>query len=186
MRTKILASLAIAAATMFTACSDDNPTPPPSKAQLCANGITDDCLMGTWSINGPTLPTVVGTDTVYLVDQNHNLSASPAKLKFYIDDKNAKKFEFVNSTLSKADCITATGKTYGNWEILGSSIHFYANIGNECMEKNDKTIESVVSVSGTDVKLKLKGIFFMEPEIKNEDAVQKALASEEYSFMSEN
>lgn len=184
MRTKILASLAIATA-MFTACSETTTTPPPTKAEQCAAGLTSDCIMGTWSISGPTIPSIVGTDTVYLVDQNHNYASSPATLKFYVDEKKGNKFEFVESPLAKG-CKSATGKMYGDWSITGTSLTLYAGIGSDCIEtsKNRTTLTPIISVNGANVKMTFKQIFFMIPELDGEDAVIKAVASEEYNFVS--
>jgi len=183
MTIKILASLAIAA-SLFTACSETT-TPPPTKADQCAAGLSTDCLIGTWSINGPTVAKTVGNDVVYVIDQSHNLSASPATLKFYIDpQKKTNMFEFTNSSLSRADCITPTGKTYGTWDILGTSIHLYAKIGNECMEKSDVTLPAVVAVEAGKVSMTLQGLFFMEPEMKQADLVDKQNTTEVYTFVS--
>ena len=94
MTIKILASLAIAA-SIFTACSESTTTPP-TKAEQCAAGLSKDCLMGTWSINGPSSedPTVPGS---IIIDPSHNLSAAPATVKFYIDDKKVNRFEYTLS-----------------------------------------------------------------------------------------
>lgn len=188
MTIKILASLAIAA-TMFTACSESTTTPPPSKAEQCAAGLSTDCLMGTWSINGPTLAKSVtsefGTDITYVLDPSHDLSASPATLKFYVDpEKKTNSFEFTNSSLSKADCKTATGKTYGIWDIVGTSLHLYARIGNDCMATSDATIPVTIATEGGIVKLTFQSIFFMEPEMKQSDAIEKQTAIEVYNFVS--
>ncbi len=182
MRIKFFASLAIAA-TLFTACSDSTTAPPPSKAQQCASGLTADCLLGTWSVDGPLEPTLVGTDTVYLVDATHNLTASPATLKFYIDEKKANKFEYTESPLAKG-CKAPTGKMYGNWSITGASLYLYANIGSECMEKNSTTIVPKITIDGSNVFLDFGPVFFMEPELKGDDAVKKSIDTEKYKFVS--
>lgn len=184
MTIKILTTLA--AAAMLVACGDDSTTTPPSKAQQCSAGLSADCLMGTWSINGPTITRAVGEDVVHIIDPSHDLTASPATLKFYVDAKNVNKFEFVNSSLSKADCITGTGKTYGDWSIAGTSLTLVAKIGNECMEKSSITVTPSIVVSGNDVTLTLPSIFFMEPEMKQADAVDKQGTSEIYKFETAN
>jgi hypothetical protein len=185
MTIKILASLAMAA-TLFSACSDNATTPPPSKADQCAAGLSNDCVLGTWSIGGPTVMRTVGTDVVYLIDPSHNFEASPATLKFYVDENKTNTFEFTNSVLSKADCKTATGKTYGLWDIVGTSIHLRARTGNDCMAVSDATIPVDVSVLGGQVTMTLKQIFFMEPEMKQSDAVEKSTATEVYTFVTSN
>lgn len=186
MRIKFFASLAIAA-TLFSACSDNATTPPPSKAQQCAAGLSAECLMGTWSINGPTLTKTVvsdmGSDIVYVTDPSHDLSASPATLRFYVDEKQANKFHFANSPLSKAGDCKPTN-IYGNWNIVGTSLHLYANIGNDCMAENDATIPTTIKVEGNVVKFTLQSIFFMEPEMKSSDLVEKQTATEIYTFVS--
>ena len=187
----MLAMMAVMTSAMFTACSESTTTPPPSKAEQCAAGLSTDCLMGTWSINGPTLAKSVtsefGTDITYVLDPSHDLSASPATLKFYVDpEKKTNSFEFTNSSLSKADCKTATGKTYGIWDIVGTSLHLYARIGNDCMATSDATIPVTIATEGGIVKLTFQSIFFMEPEMKESDAVEKKTATEVYTFVTAN
>lgn len=187
MRTQILASLAFAA-TLFTACSE-NATPPPSKAQVCASGLTADCLMGTWSTNGPIVPRIVGTDTVDIVSPTPDFSANPATLRFYVDEKNANKFEFINSSLTIAPCQNGTGKIYGSWDIQGNYLHLRANIGNICLQPNDEAlVQTVVSTDGVSVSLKLKKLFFLSPELDLGDEKNPSadIAIEKYTFVSEN
>jgi hypothetical protein len=142
--------------------------------------------MGTWSIKGPTIERTVETDVIHIIDPSHDLTASPAKLKFYVDDKNVNKFEFTNSSLSRADCITGTGKTYGDWSVVGSSLTLIAKIGNECMANSTITLTPAIEVNGSTVTMTLPSIFFMEPEMKSSDAVEKASATEVYTFETAN
>lgn len=181
MTIKFLASLAVAA-SLFTACGESSTTPP-SKAEQCAVGLTTDCLMGTWSINGPTVVRITGNDSVYVIHPNHDFTTSPATLKFYVDEKQTNRFEFANSPLSKTQC---SPKTYGKWDVVGNAIHLYANIGNECMAKNDITIMPIIKAEGLKVTMKFPERFFMEPEMKNEDAVDQRATSEVYTFVSAN
>ena len=188
MKIKILASLAMAA-TLFSACSDNATTPPPSKAELCAAGLTADCIMGTWSTNGPIVPRVVGTDTVDIVQPSPDFSANPATLKFYVDEKKANKFEFINSSLTIAPCQNGTGKIYGSWDIQGNYLHLRANIGNICLQPNDEAlVETSVITDGATVTLKLKHLFFLSPELDlgDEKNPNADLAIEKYTFVSDN
>jgi len=184
MTTKIMASFALAALASLTACGDSNSSTPPTKAQQCAAGVTSDCILGTWSLNGPTVPRTVDANVIYVIESSHDFTANPAKLRFYIDEKKANKFEFTNSPLSTADCKTTTGVTYGNWDIVGNALHLYANIGNECMAKNEITLTPEIKVEGAAITMTFKEIFFMEPEMKSEDAVETNNAIEIYSFVS--
>ena len=86
--------------------------------------------------------------------------------------------------MSKADCKTATGKTYGIWDIVGTSLHLYARIGNDCMATSDATIPVTIATEGGIVKLTFQSIFFMEPEMKQSDAIEKQTAIEVYNFVS--
>lgn len=181
MTIKILATLAIAA-TMFSACSEST-TPPPSKASQCAAGLSADCILGTWSIDGPTVAKTYGTDVLTIIDPSHNFAASPATLKFYVDEKQANKFHFANSPLSKAGDCKPTN-IYGNWNIVGTSIHLYANIGNECMSVNEATIPVEISTAGGNVTMTFKQMFFMEPEMKQADILDQQNTTEVYTFVS--
>ena len=184
MTIKSLTFIAIAA-TMFTACAESTTTPP-SKAQECAAGLTAQCIMGTWSTEGPTIPQPAGTDVIYIIDPSHNFREDPATLKFYVDEKKVNKFEFTNSSKSTAECKPI--KIYGNWEIINNSIHLNATAGNDCIDptQNDKSIQAEISIDGSDVTLTLKELFFLEPEMKNADAVTKAGSYEVYNFVSSN
>jgi hypothetical protein len=164
MTIKILATLAIAA-TLFTACGDESTSTPPTKAEQCATGLTSDCLLGTWSINGPTGATAVGNDIVYIIDPSHDLTSSPATVKFYIAEKNVKTFEFTHSSLSKAGCDLT--KTYGTWELNGTALHLKATANTACIPERqyvEATITPEIAVSGAKVTMTFKQLFFMRPE----------------------
>ena len=185
MTIKILASLALAT-TLFTACGDNATTPPPTKAEQCAAGLSADCVLGTWSIQGPTIQRTYGTDVVTLIDPSHDFGASPATLRFYVDEKQqTNKFEFKNSEASKAVGCKPV-KIYGTWDIVGTSLHLLAKTGNDCMAVSGDTIPVDVSVVGGQVTMTLKQIFFMEPEMKESDAVERKTATEVYTFVTAN
>ena len=185
MTIKSLTFIAIAA-TMFTACAESTTTPP-SKAQECAAGLTAQCIMGTWSTEGPTIPQPTGEGFIYIIDPSHNFREDPATLKFYVDEKKVNKFEFTNSSKSTAFECKPT-KIYGNWEIINNSIHLNATAGNDCIDRsqNDKTIQAEINIDGNDVALTIKELYFLEPEMKSADAVTKAGSYEVYNFVSSN
>ncbi len=185
MTIKILASLALAT-TLFTACGDNATTPPPTKAEQCAAGLSADCVLGTWSLQGPTIQRTYGTDVVTLIDPSHDFGEKPATLRFYVDEKQkANKFEFNNSENSKAEECKPI-KIYGTWDIVGTSLHLWAKTGNDCMAASDETIPVEISTVGGNVTITLKQIFFMEPEMKQSDAVEKKTATEVYTFVTAN
>ena len=159
MTIKSLTFIAIAA-TMFTACAESTTTPPS---------------------NQPT-----GEGFIYIIEPSHNFREDPATLKFYVDEKKVNKFEFTNSSKSTAECKPT--KIYGKWEIINNSIHLNATAGNDCIDptQNDKSIQAEISIDGSDVALTLKELFFLEPEMKNADAVTKAGSYEVYNFVSSN
>jgi len=186
MTIKILASLALAT-TLFTACGDNATTPPPSKAEQCAAGLSADCVLGTWSLQGPTIQRTNGTDAVTIIDPSHDFGEKPATLRFYVDEKQkANKFEFNNSENSKAEekC-KLIKKIYGTWDIVGTSLYLWAKTG-DCIEPSDATIPVEMSVVGGQVTMTLKQIFFMEPEMKQSDAVERKTATEVYTFVTAN
>jgi hypothetical protein len=91
--------------------------------------------------------------------------------------------------LTKALCQNGTGKIYGNWEIVGNSLHLSANVGNLCLQPNDnQTIETIVRVDGAAVTLKLKHLFFLSPELDlgDEQNPDMNVAIEKYTFVSSN
>ena len=53
MKNKVFIALAAAVAmSALTACGDSSGSSEPSKAEACAQGISEDCLAGTWSLIG--------------------------------------------------------------------------------------------------------------------------------------
>ena len=48
MKTKIFTLLAASTLAFFTACSDDSGSK--SIAEICADGLSEDCLIGTWTL----------------------------------------------------------------------------------------------------------------------------------------
>lgn len=183
MTIKILASLAIAA-TVFTACGDDSTTSAPTKAEQCAAGLSNDCITGTWSINGPTESRLVGTDIVYIIDPGHDLTANPATIKFYTNYKGENLFEYTLSPLSQAICELT--KTYGNWEIAGTSLTLTATTNTTCMVGGDRiTLTPKISTAGGKITMTFEKLFFMRPEYGAEasnDEVQNK--TEVYNFVS--
>jgi hypothetical protein len=185
MTIKILASLAMAA-TLFSACSDSATTPPPSKADQCSAGLSNDCVLGTWSIEGPTTLHNYGEDVIPAIDESHYYGSLPATLKFYIDENQTNTFEFIHSANSKADCKTSTGKTYGTWSVMGTSLYLKTTVGNDCMDTRDAIIPVEISTAGSQVTMTFQKLFLLEPEMKQADAVQKNTATEVYTFVTAN
>ena len=53
MKNKVfIAMTAAVAMAALTACGDSSGSSEPSKAEACAQGISEDCLAGTWSLIG--------------------------------------------------------------------------------------------------------------------------------------
>lgn len=172
MKNKILAMLAISSLCLFSACSDDS-DPDPTRAELCQAGLSADCLVGTWKLEGATEITEIGSDTLWTINPNHNFTASPSTISFTENGE----FAYEASPLFSGSC-SESAKTRGKWTISGKTLTLTTTIGNTCFANKTWTNEVGVKVDGGFVTLDLHGIFFLNSEMENADAAEKARTTE--------
>lgn len=140
MKKIFLTAIAAACLSFFSACSDD---PEPTTEEKCVGGLNEDCLVGTWNLNGIEM---IGDGSKYL-----DFGAAPSTLVFTDDGK----FEFTCTTSSESemagrDC--AGQKAFGEWEILGSSLKLKIKMA-RCGEPVEGPYTTTPTLTATDLNL---------------------------------
>lgn len=169
MKSKILTILSLGSLLVLGACGDDNNDTPTTKAEECGAGISEACLLGTWKVNGPTEVTIIDGFELVGISTSHDFTASPATLRFYLDEKNQKKFEFTWSPLSTSSC--KDGITYGDWSIEGNQLSLKTTAGNTCYQTRSTTVLPTLKNTGTNIEMNFGKLFLLAPEMEEEDNV---------------
>ena len=147
MKTKILTLLAASTLAIFSACSDDGSSK--SIADICADGLSEDCLIGTW-----TLKSISQKGGEVITD----FSAAPGTMTF--QDDGIYRY-------SRSSAGSCQGIDKGEWSISedGKTLTFYENKDGDCIEfmKHYATTPSI-EVSGNTVTLKLNKVVFQQDE----------------------
>ena len=89
MKKIFLTAIAAASLCFLSACSDDESEP--TLEELCAAGLNEDCLVGTWNLNG--IETMDGSQVW------HNYGTAPSTL--VITDDGKFEFTFTTSNVSE-------------------------------------------------------------------------------------
>ncbi len=172
MKNKILAMLAISSLCLFSACSDDS-DPDPTRAELCQAGLSAECLVGTWKLEGATELTAIGSDTLRTINPGHNFSSSPSTITF-TDNGD---FAYDVSPLFSGSC-KESAMTRGHWTITGKSLKLTTTIGNTCFYPKSWENEVKIWSEGGFIQMDIHGIFFLNSEMENADAAEKARTTE--------
>ncbi|WP_458451106.1 lipocalin family protein [Fibrobacter sp.] len=160
---KIFLSAIAASFCLLTACSDD---PEPSTEEKCEGGLNEDCLVGTWNLNG--IESTI--DKSKIVD----FGVAPSTLVFTDDGK----FEFTTTTSPNSDMAgrgCAGEKTYGEWSIEGASLKIIVKMA-RCQEPDAGTYTTTPTINATD--LNFNKLVFHSNDIS--DAFIKPNATEHY------
>jgi hypothetical protein len=148
MKTKIFTLLAASCLLAFSACSDDSSE---SLGDKCGenNGVTEGCVVGTWSLKA-----------IYNKGDNTtitNYANAPGTLVITDDGK----FEYAMSAAPQVDAACGGQKVYGVWEINEATIKF-----------NVKTGDCVVSFTASprvdELQMNLNGVFFQLGDVDDE------------------
>ena len=163
MKRIILSVIAAAGLSFFTACSEDESEP--TLEELCATGLNEGCLVGTWNLNG--IENHEGTQTYF------SFATSPSTLIITEDGK----FEFTFTT-SNASEMAANGcggtKTYGTWEIAGASLKLKMGRSDCLITGQSYTLTPTLNVTTLD----LNKVVFHENDMT--DALVKANSTEHF------
>lgn len=149
--------------SFFSACSDD---PEPSTEEKCEGGLSEDCLLGTWNLNG--IESTIDKSKI------SDFGFAPSTLVFTDDGK----FEFTTTT-SPSSAMAGRGcageKTYGEWAIEGASLKIKVKMA-RCQEPEAGTYTTTPTINATD--LNLNKLVFHSNDF--DDANVKNYATEHY------
>jgi hypothetical protein len=152
MKTKMMTLLAASTLAIFSACSDDSGN---SKtiAEICAEGLSEDCILGTWTLKSISQIENKEVITDYSADQGGTLTFTDDSLYHYVRS-------------SKSECpgsLNGGVDDKGTWSISGNSLIFKANKAGDCIEFG-KTFSSApkIEVSGATVTMYLNKVIFQE------------------------
>lgn len=154
-------------AALLAGCSDDSASSGASKAEECATGITSDCLLGTWSMIG------FADNASGVIMPEYDYMAMPGSMVFNEDSS----FVFTlpsnaAAVLGDAECATIQG----TWTVTPPSLNLstrvdrFDNMG-MCTGKSKGTLTPKVAVEGSQVKMSLGQVFFLD-RITDESSVK--------------
>lgn len=161
MKTKFFALAAISSLFMLGACSDDSSSK--SMADQCTDGISEDCLVGTWNLE--SISSLDGSEKFYTF-------TNPGVL--VINDDNT--FSYTTSTLTTDPaCAGVTNK--GKWELENEKIFKFRTTNGDCISETG-SIEPEIKVEGETPKMSTKKVLFQQGE---KDDLHKGNESEVFS-----
>ena len=156
MKTKIFTFLAASTLAIFTACSDDSGSGKSSWTEACAEGLSEDCLVGTWTLNS------ISNKDDGLVVQDFS-SAQGGTLEFTEDGI----FHYVRSTKGSCPGSLAGGiDEKGTWTINeDGSLDLFLNKEGDCLEfMKHYVVKPSIEMSGQIATLKLNTVIFQQAE----------------------
>lgn len=152
----------VCATALLVGCGDSSSSPSKSRVQKCANGLTDECLIGTWNMEG-----LVNMQAMpHAIRPAFDYASAPGKLVFKAD--GTLEFSYPTNApadlMADADCLAIKG----SWSIEGGALKVrnvtqnFDNIQMCVLEnifvKQDKHSSSSITV---------------EPEFSSEGAIVK-------------
>lgn len=183
-----ICAISLCANSFFGACSSDSDSSP-TRAELCANGLSNECLVdGLWS-----LP--------YLVDKSTGepLAAytysTPGTLEFKITDRFKENkgnpleqncldglpehqhacpefvFNYPNATMPPI---------LGTWEIIGNTISLKAFVNEENLFRKKAVVTPIIASDGITIKMTLGELWFTENDF--DEVSKRSLYTEVYTI----
>ena len=148
MKTKIFTLLAASTLAIFSACSDDSGN---SKtiAEICNEGLSEDCLVGTWTLKSISQ---IGNKEVIT-----DFSTSQGGIMEFREDGI---YHYARS--SYGDCPDADE---GHWIIEDKTLTFKEDKQGDCLEFGKKyTVTPTIEVTGETVTMYLNKVVFQQNE----------------------
>lgn len=180
--TKMLAFASLASLAILSGCSDAS-EPDPTKAELCANGINRECLLGTWTLDG------VKSIQLGTYAEGFDFSAAPGSLEFYVDVEkkgNGTKiktdmFKFswpaASPNAAQADC----NPVYGTWTVSGNTLSLNSTINNMCFKPARVTVEPTLTNNGARIEMQFGRVWLNANQI----STQLGIKEESQAFYTE-
>lgn len=152
--TKMLAFASLASLAILSGCSDSE-EPDPTKAELCAAGVSRDCLMGVWNFNG------VKVKETGAFAQGLDFSAVPGSLEFYVSKEKkstgaVEKTDMFKLSLSSSDINsvnTDCNPIEGPFEVIGSTVKLTIWKGGMCVGKKTISFDPTMTNDGLKINM---------------------------------
>lgn len=156
----IFGAACLSATAFLAACSDDSSSSP-SKAEECANGLTAECIEGSWDLQG-----MVSLQDTTMSDINafYNYTAAPGKLTFTEDGSFQFDLPVGSPTSAETDC----NPVYGNWTVENGVLTMKSTVGNVCLISRNKTLTPVIKVEANVVKMRFNELWLLYNETDEE------------------
>ena len=166
-----LAVASLCSLAAFTACGDSSSSASKSKAEECANGLSAECLQGSWNMLG-----FANNGTGEILPA-YDYKAAPGKLTFNEDGT----FQFdvplsAPADLKAGDC----NPVYGNWTISGTQLTLKGTINGMCLAHKSATFTPVIAAEGAEIKMSMGGLWLMENA--TDEVSIKSYAGEVYTI----
>ena len=161
MKKIILTALAAASLCILSACSSDEPEP--TMAEKCANGLSEDCLVGNWNLQA--------VKTLDLSAVHIDFGTTPSTLEFTKDGK----FTFTCTSNTGVSEMAGRGcagqSSFGTWEIAGANLNIKIDIS-RCGEP----VEGSYTVTPTinDTYMDFHGLLFHANDITDSLTIKNA------------
>ena len=152
MKKMLLVPFALAV-SMFTACGDSSSDPKPSKAEECANGLSSDCLVGSWNMIG-----LANSGTGEILP-SYDYKSAPGMLTFSEDGS----FQFDVPAAAPADLRTIDcNPVYGTWTVSGNTLTMKSTVNGMCLDTKQKSITFVpiITTNGAQIKMTTGVLWF--------------------------
>lgn len=148
MKTKIFTLLAASTLAFFTACSDDSESK--SIAEICADGLSEDCLVGTWTLK-----------SISTKDLSETINAFTGATNGVLEFRDNGIYHY-----SRSSAGSCPGVDEGEWSIAeDDSLTFFENKLGDCIDFMKKyTVTPKVEVVGETVNLILNEVVFQQDE----------------------
>lgn len=161
--TKMLAFASLASLAILSGCSESE-EPDPTKAELCAGGATQECLLGVWSFDG-----VKSMETGAFFE-GMDFTAAPGSLEFYIDKdkRTGAKTPMFKLGLAPGDAnyaISDCNPVYGTFDVIGSTVKLSTTMGAMCVSSKNLTFEPKVTNNGTKIELQVGKLWLTKNQI---------------------
>ncbi|MBR5413631.1 MAG: hypothetical protein IK114_11425 [Fibrobacter sp.] len=161
MKNKVfIAMTAAVAMAALTACGDSGTSAAKSKATECANGLSAECLQGTWSLVGiapiSTDPANPGAGEI-LTDYNY--SAAPGVMTF--NEDGTFQFDLPQGApegLKTVDC----NPVYGTWTVSEANLTLKSTVNGMCLGQGSITVTPLIKPEGAVIKMSLGTLWLME------------------------
>ncbi|MBR2272106.1 MAG: hypothetical protein IJ912_07230 [Fibrobacter sp.] len=155
MKNKVfIAMTAAVAMAALTACGDSSGSSDPTKAEACAQGVSDECLDGTWDLIG------IATNQTGEIYPYANYSANPGKLIFN-KENHTLEFDLPAVGTSKVDPRDYPVK--GTWTVANGIVNFH--IMSTAINGTRFEMVPTVKIEGAFVKLTFNRLLFLIPEV---------------------